>query len=144
MASKIFLDANVILDFTLQRDVGYDDAKKIIQTVIDGKFNAYVTPAIVHIAGYYLTRAHKAETAKKLLLTLLTDIATIDISHSIVLHALRSAMLDIEDALQYYSALHHNIDFFISRDKPLLNFNGKDKLPVIHPKDFVKQFIIAV
>ncbi len=143
MAFKIFLDANVILDFTLQRNVGYDNAKKIVQSVIDGKFNAYITPAIVHIAGYYLARAYKAETAKKILLALLDDITTIDIPHSITLHALRSSMLDIEDALQYYSAQHHNLDYFISRDKPLLNFNGKDKLPVIHPKDFVNQFIVS-
>jgi len=143
MAFKIFLDANVILDFALRREVGYDNAKKIVQSVIDGKFNAYITPAIVHIAGYYLTRAYEAETAKKILLALLTDITTIDIPHSITLHALRSSMMDIEDALQYYSAQYHDLDYFVSRDKPLLNFNGKDKLPVIHPKDFVNQFIVS-
>jgi len=141
MAFKIFLDDNVILDFTLQRDVGYENAKKIVQSVIDGKFKAYITPAIVHIAGYFLTKAHKAEIAKKLLLTLLTDITTIDIPHSITLQALHSPMHDIEDALQYYAAQHHNLDYFISRDKPLLSFDDRDKLPVIRPKEFVKQFI---
>jgi predicted nucleic acid-binding protein len=140
MAFKIFLDANIILDFTLQRDTGYDDAKKIVQGAIDRKFSAYITPAIVHIAGYYLTRAYKAETAKKILLFLLNDIAIIDISHTITLQALGSTLFDIEDSLQYYSALHHRLDYFISRDKPLLKFNSEE-LPIIHPKDFIKRFI---
>ena len=41
MASKIFLDANIILDFTLQRDAGYQVAKDIIQHAIEGKANVY-------------------------------------------------------------------------------------------------------
>lgn len=142
MAFKIFLDANIILDFTLQRDAGYDTAKKIVQNIIDKKFSACITPAIVHIAGYYLTKQHTATIAKKILLSLLDDITTIDTPYNIILQALRSNRLDIEDSLQYHSALHYNIDYFISRDKPLLNLKDQGKLPVIHPKVFVKQFIV--
>jgi hypothetical protein len=36
MASKIFLDANILLDFLLKR-ADYTDSKKIIQLVIDKK-----------------------------------------------------------------------------------------------------------
>lgn len=141
MAFKIFLDANIILDFTLRREIGYEYSKTIIQNIVNRKFTAYITPAIVHISGYYLTKARTAETAKEILLSLLADISTIDIPHAITLEALHSNMLDIEDSLQYYSAIHHNVDYFISRDKPLLKNHSPNKLPVIHPKDFIEQFI---
>jgi len=36
--------------------------------VIDGKANAYITPATVHIVGYWLAKAYGAEKAKQLLL----------------------------------------------------------------------------
>ena len=56
MVSKIFLDANVLLDFTLKRKA-YHDAKKLIELVITEKLKGFVTPAIIHIVGYWLTKA---------------------------------------------------------------------------------------
>ena len=43
-------------------------------------------------------------------MTLLTDIYVIDISNEITLNALHSKVKDMEDALQYYTALHHKVD----------------------------------
>lgn len=37
---------------------------------------------------------------------------------------------DIEDAIQYYTALHHNLDFFISSDKKLKK-SAIPQLPVL-------------
>ena len=65
MAFKVFLDANVLLDFLLKRD-NYEDARDIMSLVIEGKVNAYITPAIVHIVGYWLAKAHGSEKAKQL------------------------------------------------------------------------------
>jgi predicted nucleic acid-binding protein len=118
MASKVFLDANILLDFFLKRD-DYDNAKKIFGLIADGKMLAFITPSIVHILGYWLTKAFGNARAKELLIALLLDVQVIDISHEVTLLSLNSKIKDIEDALQYYSALHHKIDYFISRDKGL-------------------------
>jgi predicted nucleic acid-binding protein len=118
MASKLFLDANVLLDFTLKRN-NYEDSRRLIQMVIDKKYQAYITPSIVHILGYWLTKFYGTAKAKEILLTLLADIQVIDITHETTLTALHSRIADIEDALQYYSAIHHKIDFFISGDQRL-------------------------
>ncbi len=138
MASKIFLDANIILDFTLKRE-SYEVSKKIIALVVHREYEAFITPAVIHIVGYWLTKAYGVEKAKELLLTLLSDIQVIDISHSITLNALHSKIRDIEDALQYYTALHHQLDYFISRDKRLQK-DGIPALPVYTPEQFVKLF----
>ena len=53
MASKVFLDANIVLDFTLQRETAYADAKALMEHVVNGSIQAYVTPILVHIAGYF-------------------------------------------------------------------------------------------
>lgn len=138
MVSKIFLDANVLLDFTLKRKA-YHDAKKLIELVITEKLKGFVSPAIIHIVGYWLTKAYGAKEAKKLLLALLVDIQCLDIPHEIVIHALLSKINDIEDSLQYYTALHFKLDFFISEDK-LLKKESTSVLPVYSIKEFLEEF----
>jgi predicted nucleic acid-binding protein len=56
MASKVFADANLLLDLTLQRD-NYLSARNIIQHGIDGTIKLYTTPAILHINAYRITKA---------------------------------------------------------------------------------------
>lgn len=126
MGFKIFLDANILLDFLLKRD-NYQHAKALMNLIITGKVSAFITPAIVHIAGYWLTKAYGAEKAKMLLINLLIDVRVIDISHELTLLALNSKIDDIEDALQYYTAIHNQLDYFISGDRKL----QKAAIPVL-------------
>lgn len=116
MASKILIDANVLLDFTLKRD-NYAQARKLFSLIVNQELSAYITPSILHIAGYWLTKAYGTKKAKNILLELLSSVTVIDAPHDIALAALNSRMTDIEDALQYYTALHHQIDYVISGDK---------------------------
>ena len=138
MASKVFLDANILLDFALKRD-NYKVAKQIISLAITRNIQAFITPSIVHIVGYWLTKAYGSTKAKELLLTLLADVQVIDISHEITLTALHSKITDIEDALQYYTAIHHKLDYFISRDKALQK-TAIPVLPIYTPDEFIKEW----
>ena len=138
MAYKVFVDANVILDFTLKRE-NYNDAKKIIELILQGKLLGFVTPAIIHIVGYWLTKAYGTKKAKEIILALLIDISIIDISHAITITALHSKINDIEDALQYYTALENKLEYFISEDKPLKKYSIPN-LPIYNVKEFLKLF----
>lgn len=138
MAYKVFLDTNVLLDFTLKRD-HYRSAKSIVELAITGAIKAYVTPSILHILGYWLTKAYGNAKAKELLLTLLADVAVIDLPHETAVNALHSKISDIEDALQYYAAVHHKLDYFISWDKQL----QKQDIPILRvltPETFLKEW----
>jgi predicted nucleic acid-binding protein len=135
MAFKVFLDANILLDFTLQRD-NYEQSKKIVALAVNGNIQAFITPSILHILGYWLTKYYDQAKAKEILLTLLTDVTIIDLPHEIAVNALHSKITDIEDALQYYSAIHYKLDYFISRDK-LLQKQAIPVLPVYMPDEFL-------
>ena len=139
MASKVLVDANILLDFTLKR-ANYLESKQIVELALDGFIVLYITPSIVHIVGYWLSKAYSPAKAKEILLTLLANIQTINIPHEIVITALHSQMKDIEDALQYYTAIHHKLDYFISLDAALLK-ESIAVLPIISPKEFLKDFI---
>ena len=112
MAFKIFIDANVLLDASLKRKK-HEAAEELIQQIYEGNLRAYTTTSVIHITGHWLTKHYGAEEAKAILLDFLKDINIIDCKHDQVINALNSAMTDIEDALQYYTALHYKIDFFL-------------------------------
>lgn len=139
MASKVFLDANIVLDFTLKRDA-YEVSKEIITLAIHGRIRAFITPSIVQMSGCWLTKAYGSSSAKELLLTLLNDVRLIDIGHETAQLALQSAIPDIEDALQYYTAIHHKLDYFITLDKALLKYSSP-ALPMYSPSDFLVGFL---
>ena len=140
MAFRIILDANILIDLALQRSDDLEDLTLIYQRIVDHTFNGFITTSILHINAYWIAKALGTDNTKKVLLTILNDLKVIDATHTTIEDALYSDMRDIEDALQYYTALHHKLDFFISRDKQFIK-SAKSILPVIHPKDFIKQYI---
>lgn len=138
MASKIFLDANLLLDLTLKRDQ-YEEAKAIFDLVNNNNVQAFTTSSVIHITGYYLTKFYGSDKAKTLLLAILANVRLIDISHEIAVIALSSNLSDIEDSLQYYTAIHHKLHYFISGDKKL----KKDSSPillVVTPQEFLNEY----
>jgi predicted nucleic acid-binding protein len=138
MASKIFFDANLLLDLTLKRD-HYREAEAIFDLVISDRVRAFTTSSVIHITGHYLTKFYGSDKAKTLLLAILANVNIIDISHEIAVIALSSKFSDIEDSLQYYTAIHHKLHCFISRDKKL----QKDSLPILPvftPREFLNEY----
>jgi predicted nucleic acid-binding protein len=137
MASKLFLDANFLLDFTLQR-AGYSEVKEIVKMGVNGDIQLCTTPAIIHITAYWLAKTYTKKKAKTIIMMLMNDLQVIDCDHETVLLALSSNIEDIEDALQYYTAITHDVDIFISSDK-LLKKSAIPRLPVLTPGEFLKE-----
>lgn len=138
MASKVFLDANVCISFLLQRK-GFESSERIFERIILGEFKAYISPAIVHIIAYFLGKVLAKDIVKSLILSLLANVKVIDCNHEIAINAINSRMTDIEDALQYYTAMHHKMDYFISLDKNFIK-SAIPNLPVFSPIDFLTAF----
>lgn len=136
MAFKVFLDVNLILDFTLQRD-GYPAGKTIISWAEEGKINGFVSPTVVQICSYWISKAYGAAKAKEIMATLLTFTRSVDTPHEAVLTALHSSIHDVEDALLYYTAMHHGMTHIISRDVAFQKA-ALPSLPVISPTAFIQ------
>ncbi len=135
MVSKIFLDANVILDFSLKRD-NYHSALSIIDKIVNGPIQGFITPSILQISGYWISKQYGVVTAKQILTSLCEDVQVVDCPHNVATQALKSNFTDIEDAIQYYTALEHKLEAFVSRDKQLLKFS-MPILPVYNPEEFL-------
>ena len=136
MAFRIFLDAGVLLDLTLKRE-GYPAARELMAWVVNGRVQAYVTPAVVQETARRLKEAYGAERTKELLLALLAEVQVIDTSHTIAVSAVLSTTYNMEDALSYYTALHHKLDYFITGNKEL-PVVYTPVLPVCTPEAFLR------
>jgi predicted nucleic acid-binding protein len=136
MAFRVFIDTDILLDFTLKRD-GYDIVRKIIEWAVNGRVQVFITTNIVYIVSFWLTKAYGAVKAKELLSALLADIQVIDIDHEITVNALHSQISSMGQAMQYYTALHHKLDYFITRDE-MLEKAASPVLPVCRPEEFIK------
>jgi predicted nucleic acid-binding protein len=129
MAFKVFLDANILLDITLQRP-GVQHANAIFRLSLNKSAQLFTTPAIIHITSYYTSQQLTKEQTKQAILIILNDVEIIDCDHETTVLAVRSHIDDIEDALQYYTALKHKLDYFISSDKKLRKAS-LPQLPVV-------------
>ncbi len=140
MVSKVFLDANILLDSALHR-ANHLSAEKVIDSVITGQFRGYITPSVVHTVDYWLSKSFGKTKSKQIIIALLRDIKVIDCDHPTALRALHSHITDIEDALQYYAAVEHGLDCFITLDKKL-HKSAIPTLPVYFPQEFVNDFLM--
>jgi len=140
MAFKVFVDANILLDFTLKR-VHHPVSKRIIELAVNNDIEAFTTPAIVHIVAYWLTKSYGNKKAKELILSLLLHVTIIDANHETVINAVGSKIDDIEDALQYFTAVHHKMDYFLTRDK-LFAKQALPALPLYLPERFLSEMML--
>lgn len=129
MASKVFLDANIILDYVLKRH-NYIQIRTLFELEQKSKIRFYMSSSILHIIGYFLTKLIGSILAKTTILKLLDVIHIIDGSHDTAILALQNQNPDIEDALQYQIALKNKMDYFISGDKNFQKY-GSEILPII-------------
>jgi hypothetical protein len=134
MAFRIFLETDVLLDFAIRKD---RTVRQLMEWAVKGRVQAFITNYTVQVTGYCLTKAYGAAKAKELLATLLADVQIIDAVHAITVDALHSRIEDIELALQYYTALHHKLDYFITRTGGL-NGTASPVLPMCSPDVFIQ------
>jgi predicted nucleic-acid-binding protein len=135
MSNRIYLDANILLDYVLDRPEK-ESAAKILRLINNGKIKAFISSSIIHILSYVLSKTFSIEKTKEVIISIIHDIELIDMPKEIVLQSLNSKMNDIEDALQYHVALYNKIDFFISNDKKLKK-EAIPALPIYTPKELM-------
>jgi predicted nucleic acid-binding protein len=136
MAFKVLLDVNILLDFVLQREE-YEKAYQLIEWATIGKIQAFIAASALSAATYPIEKEFGSWQTKEILLTLIGDIRIIDIGQDIAVNALHSRMSNIQHALQYYTALHHRLDYVITQDQDLIK-SAIPILPACTPEEFIK------
>ena len=131
---KLFLDTNVMLDLLGEREPFYISAAKIATLADKRKLEITVSALSFATVSYFLTKFESLKKAKEKLRKFKVISKICELDELIIEKGLNSDFSDIEDALQYFSALRTECDIIITR-------NGKDfrksQIAVMTPDEFL-------
>jgi predicted nucleic acid-binding protein len=125
---KVFVDANILVTVINKEYPLFPFTARILSRNGKDKFDIVTSPVCLAIAYYFAEKKHKAAAKKKLqVLSANIGIAPTDAN------AVRSAFADptvkdVEDGLQYYSALQAGCDCILTEDKSDFYFSKIDVL----------------
>ncbi|MBN2261322.1 MAG: PIN domain-containing protein [Prolixibacteraceae bacterium] len=134
MKEKLFLDTNVVIDLLGERDPFYVSAAKIATLADKGKIQIFVSALTYSTVYYLLSRFENKEIVKEKIRKFKVIAETSDLTDMIIDKGLASKFSDIEDSLQYHSAVKKECNIIITR-------NSKDfkesEIPVLTPDEYL-------
>ncbi len=133
---RLFIDANVLIAVLNKEYPLFTYAAKVLSLADKKEFELFTSPVCIAIAFYFACKRTSQAKAKKKIAILLTHIQTTRVDHGCTMLAIENErVLDLEDGIQYYSAIKEGCDHIITE-------NGKDfyysEIPVSRCEDFLK------
>lgn len=138
--NKLLFDANVLLDFFLERNPQPEKIEKLFSLIDNKTVEGYVTVSILQICAYYLTSAKGVEVAKEVLEIIILKFQLLEGNKKTVLNALKSEYRDIEDAIHFFIAVENEMNAIVTLDKDFLKLSSR-YLPIYSPADLLSKLV---
>jgi predicted nucleic acid-binding protein len=131
---KIFIDTNVLLDVLLNRKDVAEESSCIWALCEKDTVKGYISAISFNNAHYVICKVHSRKKADQAMRTMLDSFNVVPLDDKILNRATDADFNDFEDSIQFFSALHCDADYIISRN--IKDF-PKEDIPVLEPKDFL-------
>ena len=131
---KILIDTNVLLDVFLARPGLCESSTAIWSLAEKEKVEAYISAISFNNVYYIATRYHSRNLAEEAVATMRNSFKCIDQTMQIINQSIDAGWKDFEDAIQYFSAIHADADFIITRN--VADF-PKTAIAAMTPEDFI-------
>ncbi len=141
MKNIVFADTNVFLDAILQREPADEDCKEILEMAYAGDIKTYTSVSCLLNVIYFLEKAEiPSQAIIEIMEKLLNVVSLSSPDEKIFTTALHAGFADLEDAVQYHTALHvKGMDYFITSN--VKDFKkATSQLSVLTPKQFMKKY----
>jgi predicted nucleic acid-binding protein len=136
--TKTFIDSDIFLDVILDRKPYAKNSSKIFDQAIYKNISLY-TSAVCFANIYYIASKNIGKVkAKKLITEFKTLFEVIPTSDRAIHLAIQSSFTDIEDAIQYYTAVENRLDLIITRNKKHFK---QSEIPVLNPTQYLATLI---
>lgn len=137
MKPRLFVDTNIVLDLLGERKIFYEAAAKLATLADKGEVILIVSPISFTTVNYFLSKFENAEIAREKLrkFKIISEVCKID--DSIIEKGLNSSFKDLEDAMQYFSALEAKCEIIITRNEK--DFK-KSLLPVMTAEEYLYRY----
>ena len=136
MANKILIDTNVLLDYLLEREPFFEDAKKVILLCTDGKTNGCIAAHSISNMFFILRKDNNAKERWEVLLNLckIFDVEGID-KAKLISGLQNENFSDFEDCLQMECAKSYGADYIVTRNA---SDYATSEVKAIDTKDYLK------
>jgi predicted nucleic acid-binding protein len=133
---EVFLDTDVCFDIVSKREPHFEHSIKLLELAADDRISLMISESSLANLIYLSFDIYKIEHAAEKLVDFIRASNVVSSGKPVILQALESSFKDKEDALQYYSAQHHEADYFVTRN--LRDYkNHLEFLTVLSPKEFM-------
>jgi predicted nucleic acid-binding protein len=136
MANKLFLDTNILIDYTLRREFELQATNIIFELSEDRKIELYVSESVITTAFYFLQKEKINGLA--ILRELSNYINVVPLKKDILFSQLEY-FKEAEDGMLYFMAAKANLNFFITRNIKHFKFQ-LPSLPVFTPTQFLNLY----
>ena len=113
---KVILDTNVVLDVLLERKPFVRQAVEIFSLVETSKLEAHLCATTITTIDYLLTQALPADNARSAIWGLLELFEIAVVNRPVIEEALRSDVLDFEDAVLEQAGRIAGVDAVVTRN----------------------------
>lgn len=138
---KVFVDANILVSVLNMEYPVYPFSARILGLTDQKGFQVYTSPVCLAIAFYFAEKKYGATSAKKRMSLLSMHLSIASTTQEAVYSAFGNpAILDLEDGLEYFSAVEAGCTIIVTEDKEDFHFS---KLEVLTAEEFVKQHILS-
>ena len=132
---ELFIDTDVAFDILSKREPHFEYSVLLLKLVANDKASLLIAESSLANLIYLCFDIYKLRDAEQRLLDFLSACDIIEGGKEIMINAISSNFKDKEDALQYFTALNHGADYFITRN--IRDYkNISDRLPVMTPSRF--------
>ena len=138
--NKIFLDANILIDFVNKGNELNKPIAILISQLEKQNKKFYCSPTTFAITYYFLSKLIKDKILLNKEVVNLFSKFTFTREDDVIMEKVKKTVFtDIEDALQYYSAMDSGVDLIITRNH--FDFT-RSLIPVYHPLQYINQFLL--
>jgi predicted nucleic acid-binding protein len=137
---RVFLDANILMAVLNKELNHFTNCARVLSLVDQRRFAVYTSPMCLAIAFYFASKKSGIATAKQKLKILCDKLHITQHQEKDVERIMSNKkILDLEDGLEYYSALSSKCQYIVSLDVKDFHFS---EIPVLLPQDFLLQHVV--
>ncbi len=136
---KIFLDANVLVSVLNNEYPIFAYSSRVLSLADNAQFQLCTSTICLAIAFYFAEKKSGAQKAKEKISLLISKIGIVESNKAVAFQAANDRqVLDFEDGLEYYAALHSGCQYIVTEDVNGFYFS---KIEVMTSEQFMTQII---
>lgn len=134
MTRTVFIDTNVLLDVLASREPFYADSARVWTLIERGQIKGFISAISFNNVYYVIRRLRTRQIADRMMVLLRDMFMPVPLDRQILDQAIDSGFHDLEDAIQYFSAIRAQADCIVSRDDDAF---PQSDLPVLTPAELL-------